>query len=98
MPTPSGPDDEGMLLPVVSRRGSPYHLPCVVDPVSLATVPTECAEVGHASSERLSDPPPKITTRVISVFSIFQYSYESADHTCGGAKKPKFCNYMKGNG
>jgi hypothetical protein len=63
-----------MLLPVVSGRGSPYHLPRVDDPVSLATVSTKCAEVGHAGSECLSDPQPKITTSLITVFSISQYS------------------------
>ena len=72
--------------PSFNRRGSPYHLPRLVGSVSLVAVPTECPEIGHSSSEGLSDPQPKITIRLISVFSIFQYHYESADHTCGGAK------------
>ena len=80
--------DEGMLLPHRSLFLDRYHLPRLVDSVSLATVPIE---IGHASGE-VYHPQPKITIRLISVFSIFQYSYESADHTCGGAKKPKFRN------
>ena len=46
--------DEGMGLPVGSL-GVPYHLPRVVDPVSVAIVSTECAEIGHAYAIRARD-------------------------------------------
>ena len=35
--------------------GVPYHLPRVVDPVSVAIVSTECAEIGHAYAIRARD-------------------------------------------
>ena len=54
MPTPLGPVMKAWICPLVSR-GSPYHLPRVVDPESGAIVSTECAEIGHAYAIRAGD-------------------------------------------
>jgi hypothetical protein len=43
-----------MERPVGSPR-CPYHLPRVVDPISDASVSTECTEVGHAYAIRAGD-------------------------------------------
>ena len=54
MPAPLGPVMKAWRSPL-PVLGFPYHLPGVVDPVSVAIVSTECAKIGHACTIRARD-------------------------------------------